>query len=180
MIGRNKLWKFEQPWNQSLVALCRPAAPPCWLTSANLRLSSAHLFGCMHHRLFSVQGSLGEVYLHAVTTTKCWFPMLHRAQPLWYRADSPELLQGSSVLLLDKGTRMVGCSFLCSLSQATGSFWWYWICCLRQVQDSRSNNSHPLRQESGLAGKRNLQRIDWKRVLHSILILTTSNNNYQV
>ena len=126
----------------------------------------------MHHRLFSGQGSLGEVCLHAVNHWML-FPMLHRAQPLWYRAGSPELLQGSFVLLADTGTQMVGCSFLCSLSQDTGSFWWYWIYRLRQVHDSRSNHSHPLRQESGPAGKRNLQRIDWKRVFHSILMPTT-------
>ena len=64
--------------------------------------------------------------------------MLQRAEPLWYQADSPELLQGSSVLLVDKDKWMAGCSFLCSLSQATGSFWWYWICCLlrrSKIQD---------------------------------------------
>ena len=140
---------------------CKPAFVKCssfWLYAPQV--------------IFQSKGHWGKsVYMQSIT--KCCFPMLHRAQPLWYRADSPELLQGSSVLLVDKGTRMAGCSFLCSLSQATGSFWWYWICCLRQVQDSRSNNSHPLRQESGLAGMRNLQRIGWKRVLHSILMQTT-------
>ena len=125
----------------------------------------------MHQRLFSGQGSLGEVCLHAVNYWML-FPMLQRAEPLWYQADSPELLQGSFVLLADKDKWMAGCSFLCSLSQATGSFWWYLIYRLRQVQDSSFNNSHPPRQESGLAGKRNLQRIDWKRLLHSILMST--------